>query len=1255
MKKWMQSGRLTTFTRVVLLIALYFLGGLAGKETSFLSGSVALVWPPAGIALAAILLFGYRFWPGVALGAVLFSLTDGTPLGFFTFGTAIGNTMGAVVCAYLLKKFIAFDNAMERTRDVGGYILLACILGTTVNALFNVVSLAYSGVVAWDNLFFTTLVWWVPNALAGLVVAPFLITWATPSATRWKAKLVAEAVICGVCLVAGTLISFNSWFVYGIQSYPLAYLPFPFLVWGALRFGQRGATTGTLLVSALAIHSLLRGSGPFVTNTETDSLMLIGSYIGVLAVTNMLLAAAAAELRAAERAVSESEKRFRAVVEDQTDLICRFKPDGLLTFVNEAFCRFHGKGSGELIGSNFFQTLSVEDAAVPLSYINSLPAAEPVVSFDHRLHGPDKLEVWHQYRVRRLFGEKGETREFQAVIQDVTQRRQSEQALRASEEKYRSLIDHIPDVVWTADSNRELIYISSNAVKVLGFGFEEFLDLGGQCWMDRIHPDDAARVGQAYQRLFSEGETFNEEYRFRRKDGEWIWLHNRALAARSRNGILCADGIFKDITQRRQAEEALRHSETKFHTLYDSTSDAVMLLDANGFFDCNPATLTMFGCATPEEFCTKHPADLSPPQQPDGGDSRTLANQRIARAAEKGSHHFEWMHRRIDNGATFPADVLLNALQLDGRPVVQAVVRDITERTVVAAQLLETNRQFEVATARARELAVRAEEANRAKSQFLANMSHELRTPLNAIIGFSEMLADQTFGGMNERQLKYSNNILNSGRHLLQLINDILDLAKVEAGHVELMRNTFAVPKALSEVQTIVKTLANKKHISLEFSLDPNLPSLFADEAKFKQVMFNLFSNAIKFTPDGGKVFVTAAVQNDTNAAAGTAGGSLRVAVRDTGIGIKLKDQERVFKEFEQVDSSYGRQQQGTGLGLALTQKLIEMHGGRIWVESEGVEGKGSTFAFLIPLPNAEVAPTQLTDTPDARDDTIRPLVLVVTNDDANQQRVGNCLTGAGYDVAVVSDTAAMIATLKARRPYAVAIDRKMGGVGQSREIAPAASLTDDDMVISRGQSPEPAQSDFSDTLIQHKCHSHIPSAIPQVIFADDGNGRLAFSLLGKEGAVSQRVSSRLVDAIRQTDKTIGKELKTVLLIDDEPAILELLTRTLLQKGFRILRTPDGRIGVEFATKYLPDVIILDFNMPRFSGTQIVEQLRAHPRTKNIPILINTGTVLNEEERQRLAGHVQSITSKTENEHLLSELERLGAMSDEAAGTGANP
>ena len=1087
LKHWMQRQELTTFTRVVLLIALYFIGGLVGKETSFLSGSVALVWPPAGIALAAILLFGYRFWPGVALGAVLFSFMNGMPFGFFTLGTAIGNTMGAIVCAFLLNKFIAFDNAMERTRDVTGYIGLACFLGTTVNAAFNVVSLAYSGVVKWDDLFSTTLVWWVPNALAGLVVAPFILTWATPSATRWNTKLVAEAILCGAGLVAGTLISFNSWFVYGIQNYPLAYLPFPFLVWGALRFGPRGATTGTLLVSTLAIYSLLHRIGPFVTNTETDSLMLIGSYIGILAVTNLLLAAATAERRAAERAVSQSEKRFRAVVEDQTDLICRFKPDGLLTFVNEAFCRFHGKSSRELIGTNFFQTLGKEDAAVPLSYINSLPADEPVVSFDHRLHAPDQLLVWHQYRVRRLFQAKGDTREFQAVIQDITQRKQSEQALRASEEKFRSLIDHIPDVVWTAAANRDLLYISGNAVKVLGYRAEELC--GGQLWLNRIHPADAARVGQAYQKLFSEGEKFDVEYRFSRQDGEWIWLHNRAFATRPREGTMCADGIFKEITQRRQAEAAIQHGK-----------------DA-------------------------------------------------------------------------------------------------------------------------------AEAASLAKSQFLANMSHELRTPLNAIIGFSEMLADQTFGGLNDRQLKYSNNILNSGRHLLQLINDILDLAKVEAGRVELMRHTFSVAKALAEVQTIVKTLANQKHIRLEFDAAGDLPTLFADEAKFKQIMFNLLSNAIKFTPDGGKVFVSAALQGVTADRAGAVGESLRVAVGDTGIGIKASDQERVFKEFEQVDSSYGRQQQGTGLGLALTRKLVELHGGRIWVESDGVEGKGSTFYFLIPVSKAETGPIQLTDKPGADDDTIRPLVLVITNDDDHQALVGKYLAAAGYEVAVVSETAALTAALQARRPYAVMIDRKMGDAGPP---------------------PGQPQSDSSDTLIQRKCRSPIPAGIPQVIFSEDGPDRLTFSLLGKEGIVSARASSRLVDAIRQSDKTIGKELKTVLVIDDEPAILELLTKTLLQKGFRVLRSLNGRTGVELATNYLPEVIILDFNLPNVSGTQVVEQLRAHPRTKNIPILINTGTVLNEEERQRLAGHVQSITSKTERENLLSELERLGALSDKAMETGTH-
>jgi len=1053
---------LTTFTRMVMLIGLYFLGGLLGKQGAFLSGSVVLVWPPAGIALAAILLFGYRFWPGVALGAVLFACINGTPFGFFTLGTAIGNTMGAVVCAFLLKQISGFNNSMERTRDVTSYIALACFLGTTVNAAFNVVGLIYSGGASWDDLWSDTLAWWVPNALAALVVAPLIITWAAPSARRWNRGLIVEAIICGIGLVGGTLLSFNSWFVQGIQNYPLAYLPFPFLVWGALRFGPRGATAGTLLVSALAVYSLLQGRGPFVTHTEKDSLMLIGSYIGILAITNLLLAAGAAERRQAESAVSESEKRFRAVVEDQTDMICRFKPDGLLTFVNEAFCRFHGKSVKELIGQNFFQILSEEDAAIPLSYVNSLPMEEPVVSFDHRLRSPEKVIVWHQYRIRRLFSENGDTYEFQAVIQDITQRKQSEGALRASEEKYRSLIDNIPDVVWTANFNHEVVYLGGNVEKVLGYSSTELLAAGGRLWVERIHPEDAERVTRAYHSLFARSENFDVEYRVRRKDGEWIWLHDRAFNTRWRGSEMYADGVFLEVTQRRQFEAALQGAKEA------------------------------------------------------------------------------------------------------------------------------------------------AEAASLAKSQFLANMSHELRTPLNAIIGFSEVLTDKLFGELNERQMKYGNNIVNSGRHLLQLINDILDLAKVESGRAELLCSDFNVSKVLNDAQTIVKTLANKKKITLQFQVPADLPPLHADEAKFKQILYNLLSNAIKFTPDGGKVTVAATLA--------TPGESLRISVADTGIGIKPEDHARVFLEFEQVDSSYGRQQQGTGLGLALTKRLVEIHGGQIQVESDGIEGRGSTFTFVIPLCKREDGPIQNPENTDPKDEVLRPHVLVLAGESSNRQFVGDYLMSAGYEVSLVPDEQALKNSLDVRNPYAV--------------------------IVHAESSPDAGEEKWQE------CRSQISARIPFVIFSLNGNDMPEFRLFNGDLAPP---SSRLVDAIRGSKRTSGKELKTVLVIDDELGLLELLGSTLVRKGFRVLLAADGRAGLEAARKHLPEIIILDLAIPEFSGQQIAEELRADARTKSIPILIHTGTVLDEEERHSLAEHVQAVTFKTEQDGLFAELERLETLANKTS------
>ena len=258
-------------------------------------------------------------------------------------------------------------------------------------------------------------------------------------------------------------------------------------------------------------------------------------------------------------------------------------------------------------------------------------------------------------------------------------------------------------------------------------------------------------------------------------------------------------------------------------------------------------------------------------------------------------------------------------------------------------QLLEQSRQLLGAK-------VAAEQASRAKSEFLAAMSHELRTPLNAVIGFSQLLSNKTYGELNERQLQYLTTILSGGRHLRRLVDDVLDLAKVDAGHLTLDLASVDVAVELQEVVGVVESLAREKNITVTTEVKDVLPAVNADRQRIQQVIYNLLSNAIKFTAPGGFIKVTLDVSDGT--APGE--GALRMAVADTGLGIKAEDQARIFEAFEQVDSSYARDQGGTGLGLALTKKLVELHGGTISVASEGVKGRGSVLTVRLPIPPAE-------------------------------------------------------------------------------------------------------------------------------------------------------------------------------------------------------------------------------------------------------------------------------------------------------------
>jgi signal transduction histidine kinase len=271
--------------------------------------------------------------------------------------------------------------------------------------------------------------------------------------------------------------------------------------------------------------------------------------------------------------------------------------------------------------------------------------------------------------------------------------------------------------------------------------------------------------------------------------------------------------------------------------------------------------------------------------------------------------------------------------KLSGRPILPQTVELLQTFATHAAVAIENARLFREIEDKGRQLEV----ANRHKSEFLANMSHELRTPLNAIIGFSEVLLQRMFGELNAKQDEYLQDVLSSGKHLLSLISDILDLSKIEAGRMELELTAFELPMALDNAMTLVKERANRHGIGLSLDLDPRLGRCVGDERKIKQVLLNLLSNAVKFTPEGGKVVLRAA----------PADGAVEISVSDTGIGIAAGDQEEIFQEFRQVGTDYSRKREGTGLGLTLARKFVELHGGRIWVKSE--VGKGSTFTFSVP------------------------------------------------------------------------------------------------------------------------------------------------------------------------------------------------------------------------------------------------------------------------------------------------------------------
>ncbi|HVH85814.1 MAG TPA: response regulator [Terriglobales bacterium] len=655
-----------------------------------------------------------------------------------------------------------------------------------------------------------------------------------------------------------------------------------------------------------------------------------------------------------------------------------------------------------------------------------------------------------------------------------------------------------------------------------------------------------------------------------------IWAYEQSLALLGMMFVglaLVSGGVIASIYRRLH--------ETQAHTrlIIDRAQDAFIEMNAEGVItEWNTQAERTFGWPRveaigrpletvifPERDRARHRRGLQ--RFLTTGEGRIL-NKRIRLSA---------VHR---DGREIPVEFSISPIQVRNSYRFNAFLRDVSESVRYQQQIEEQNEQL---AARNREV----ERANSLKSQFLANMSHELRTPLNAIIGFSDLMSDGVTGQLNEKQQHFLKRIRDGGRHLLQLINDILDLSKIEAGHVTLNHERFTLRGIIPEVVSVIRPLAMTKKITVEEAYEHGA-TLSADRVRFKQVLFNLLSNAVKFTPEGGKVRIDSSISD----------GQVFISVTDTGIGLAPDDQEVIFEEFRQVESSTTKLNEGTGLGLAITKRLVEQHGGKITVSSE--LGKGSTFTVSFPISH-EPAPEPAKWAPVDRERVSgeeKPLVLVVDDDSSAQELLATFLRDE-YRVAIASNGKEAIAKAAELQPDCITLDILMPG---------RSGL---DTLERLRTKPETAD-------------------IPVVIVSIVDEENVGFALGAASYFVKPVKQDALLAAIRQHVKAKSPSDAEILIIDDDPHCRDLLTEMLRSGGYRPRTAVNGAEGLRLLKKYCPQAILLDLAMPEMDGFDVITHIHSHhPEVREVPIFVITARDLSESDLRFLRSKVRALFHKS--------------------------
>ncbi len=1063
------------------------------------------------------------------------------------------------------------------------------------------------------------------------------------------------------------------------------------------------------------------------------------------------------ERRRAEEALRESEEKFRSLVENAPNIIMIVDREGIIQFINQTV---PGLAVEDVIGKNHLEYVDQEYHGITKDTIKQVFKTGEPSHYEIKGVESEGSASWYATQVGPIRSE-GQIDAVMLITTDITERKKAEEKIKKlltettiNRDLLKTVINSTPDWIFAKDRDFRYILVNESYASAMGKSPE---DLMGK---------DDIEIGFPKDLIF--GNPDKQIVGFRNDDKKALngeAIHNPSDPATSADGVLhvfdtyktplkdkdgniyAALGFARDITERKKAEQELRESEEKVRTLYDTSSDAIMLLDEKGFFDCNDATLRLFGCASREEFCSRHPADFSPPTQPDGTDSMSYARNNIAVALQEGNKRFEHLHRRLD-GTDFPAEVLLNAMVLGGKKVLQARVYDITERkqaeeilrtseaqlsnamkiaklgyweydvaddlftfndhfyaifrtsaeqaggykmsparyaqlflhpddmptvSIEMKKALETtdphfSRQLEhriiYASGEIGYISVRffivkdnqgrtiktfganqditelkrteenlkkakqaAEEANRFKSEFLANMSHEIRTPMNAIIGMTGIALDTD---LTDEQREYLSMVKESGYALLSLIDDILDLSKIEAGRIELDSIDFDLRAMVEGVTDTLAPRASTKGLELACLIHPEVPTfLRGDPGRLRQVLMNLGGNAIKFT-EKGEVVIGVELEKETEA-----GATLLFSITDTGIGVPKDKQTKIFESFTQADGSTTRKYGGTGLGLSISRRLVELMSGKIDVESQ--PGKGSRFWFTATL---EKQKEFKRISPPLVPADIRGKRILVTDDNkTNRTILVKMLESFGCSAEAVESGDEAIKILKRtahkEKPFdLVLLDMQMpemDGEETLRVIKDDSEIKDVVVVMltSVGVRGDTAR------LQALGCAGYLLKPIKQSQLFDT-----IITVLSRQKAEAKERSIPIV-----TRHTIAEERRRkirVLLAEDNPMNQKLAIALLKKAGYSVDAVENGQMVLDALGRASYDLVLMDVQMPEMDGLKATRAIREKEGEKShIPIIAMTAHAMKgDKERCLQAGMDDYISKPIEPQVMIDTIEK---------------